>query len=134
MTGLGPEGMNILCKVKPGGKLTLFFDNCIGQNKNNTVLALSPYLVECGYFKEVQFVFLVVGHTKNACDRIFNNLKETYHKVNVWTYKQLLHVLEISWKVSIHPIVPIDFFDWGKHLQKVYRPMAGLIVPNHIFC
>lgn len=62
-----------------GGRLTLFGDNCGGQNKNNTLLIrLAAYLVESGHFKEVEIVFLVVGHTKNACDWLFNNLKEGY--------------------------------------------------------
>ena len=45
-------------------KLSIVCDNCTGQNKNNTVLRLAPYLVECGHFKKVQVVFFVVGHTK----------------------------------------------------------------------
>ncbi len=34
-----------------GGALNVVFDNCSGQNKNNMVLRLVPYLVEMGYFK-----------------------------------------------------------------------------------
>ena len=36
------------------------------------------YLVEAGYFKTVNFVFYIVGHTKNAADRWFNILKKQY--------------------------------------------------------
>ncbi len=50
-----------------GAKLNIVFDNCSGQNKNNTVLKLVPYLVEMGYLKKVNFIFLVVGHTKKRC-------------------------------------------------------------------
>jgi hypothetical protein len=39
-------------------------DTCAGQNKNNYVLRLAPYLIKKGYFKAVTFIFLVVGHTK----------------------------------------------------------------------
>ena len=48
--------------------LNIVFDNCPGQNKNNTVIRLVPYLVEMGYFRRVEFMFLIVGHTKNNCD------------------------------------------------------------------
>jgi hypothetical protein len=75
--------MGLLIKEKRGGKLTIFFDNCVGQNKNNTVLLLVPMLVEIGYFSEVEFVFLVVGHTKNACDKIFKDLKDKMSKFQV---------------------------------------------------
>ena len=134
MRGLGPKGMDILKKGDPGGKLIIFYDNCIGQNKNNAVLDLAAYLVECGYFKEVQFVFLIVGHTKNVCDRIFNNLKQTYHKTNVWAYSQLLRILSQSYKVTVHNIMHGDFYQWDEHLKKYYRAMAGKITKNHIFC
>jgi len=33
--------MNILREGNPGGELNIIFDNCTGQNKNNTVLKLA---------------------------------------------------------------------------------------------
>ena len=36
-----------------GGELNLVFDNCSGQNKNNTVLQLLGWLTEMHYFKMV---------------------------------------------------------------------------------
>ncbi len=41
---------------------------CSKQKQNCPMLL--PYLVEMGYFKEVYFVFLIVGHTKNAADSL----------------------------------------------------------------
>jgi hypothetical protein len=35
--------LNVLREGEAGGKLTIFFDNCSGQNKNSTVLLLVPY-------------------------------------------------------------------------------------------
>ena len=69
--------MNVLRRSDPGGKLVLFFNNCSDQNKNNTVLNLGAMLAELGYFKEVEMLFLIVGHTKNACNHLFNALKKT---------------------------------------------------------
>ena len=48
----------------PGGELVIVFDNCSGQNKNNNLLKMVTFLCEMLYFKKVQFLFLVVGHTK----------------------------------------------------------------------
>ena len=59
-------------------KLTIIMDNCTGQNKCNRVVGLAPYLVDKGYFVDVGFIFLVVGHTKNSADRLFNILKIGY--------------------------------------------------------
>ena len=44
---------NIIRKGDISGEWVIFFDNCFGQNKNNTILKLVPYLVEMGYFKRV---------------------------------------------------------------------------------
>lgn len=67
-------------------KLTAFANNCGNQNKNNTVLRMAAHWVECGHFKEVEIVFLVVGHnTKNACGRLFNSMKVDYRQMDVWS-------------------------------------------------
>jgi len=66
-------GLNLLCEDLVGGELNIVFDNCSGQNKNNTVLKLAAWLMAMWYFKSVQFIFLVVGHTKNAADCLFNS-------------------------------------------------------------
>ena len=36
--------MNILREGNPGGEINIIFDNCTGQNKNNTVLKLAMWL------------------------------------------------------------------------------------------
>lgn len=81
--------LNLLNSSKPGGELNIVFDNCTGQNKNNTVLCLVPWLTKMGYFKQMKFVFLIVGHTKNAADCLFNTLKLGYRKSNIFTLPEL---------------------------------------------
>ena len=44
---------DVIIPGRTGGKLTLVFDNCPGQNNNNHALRLANYLVELGYFKEI---------------------------------------------------------------------------------
>jgi hypothetical protein len=82
--------MKLLRDNEVGGELNIIFDNCSGQNKNNTVLKLGMWLKEMRYFKRVSFVFLIVGHTKNACDRLFNSLKHKYCKKNIFTMDELI--------------------------------------------
>ena len=65
--------LNVIREGDIGGEVNVVFDNCSGQNKNNMVIRLVPYLIELGYFKKVNFIFLVVGHTKNAADRLFKS-------------------------------------------------------------
>ena len=61
------------------------------EAKNGTVLKMGAYFVERGWFKKVSFIFLIKGHTKNACDRMFNVLKVKWHNSNVYTLQQALH-------------------------------------------
>jgi hypothetical protein len=46
-----------LRKGSPGKSSMIVMGNCGGQNKNNVVLRLAPYLVEIGYFLKVELAF-----------------------------------------------------------------------------
>jgi hypothetical protein len=60
------QKLDLLCEDSVGSELNINFDNCSGQNKNKTVLKLPVWLMAMGYFKEIHFIFLVVGHTKSG--------------------------------------------------------------------
>ena len=92
-------------------KLTVAFDNC-PNNKSNCMLRLAPYLVHKGYFKEVGFIFLVAGHTKNSADRLFNLLKINYRSENNYCMIQLLQLCSKNENVNAIAIERTDFFDW----------------------
>ena len=127
------RGLNLLREDSVGGELNIVFDNCSGQNKNNTVLKLEAWLMAMGYFKSVQFIFLVVGHTKNAADRLFNSLKHEYWKQNLFTFDELARALDQSANVTVHRTVANDFFDYDKLLDGMYNKLTGQIKQNHIF-
>ena len=111
------RGLNLLRNDSVGGELNIVFDNCSGQNKNNTVLKLVPWLMAMGYFKSVHFIFLVVGHTKNAADRLFNLLKLEYRKQNLFTFDELARTLDQSEYITVHRTVANDFFDYTSSLM-----------------
>ena len=98
-------------------KLSVVMDNCGGQNKNNFVIRLAPYLVLMGYFEHVQFVFLVAGHTKNAADRLFNNLKIEYRKENIFSMSELVKACSNNDYVKAHSIDWGVFYDWDTFLS-----------------
>ena len=117
-----------------GGNLSIFMDNCSGQNKNRMVLRLALYLVERGFFKTVRFEFFIRGHTKNPADRKFNILKKEYRKKNVYTMEALVKVLNENEGVTCTKVVPADFGDWDKLLDKFYRSIpTGKTHKNHRF-
>jgi hypothetical protein len=126
------QKLNLLCKDSFGGELNIIFDNCSGHNKNNTVLKLPAWLMAMGYFKEIHFTFLVVGHTKNAADRLFNLLKQNYWKQNLFTFDELVRTLDKLLLLTIHPTMAKDFLNHSKLLDSLYRPLTGNIKTNHI--
>ena len=127
------QKLNLLHKDSVGGELNIIFHNCSGQNKNNTVLKLLARLMAVGYFKELHFIFLMIGHTKNATDRLFNLLKQEYWKQNLFTFDKLVRKLEKSLLLTIHPTVAKDFLDYSKLLNSLYWPLSENIKTNHIF-
>ena len=116
-----------------GGELTIVFDNCSGQNKNNTILKFLVFLVEMKYFKKVQLLFLIVGHTKNACDHLFNALKNLYRQENIYTFPQLLTRLDKSDKMTVTESVEADFLYWDSLLALFCSSYAKKVRQNHIF-
>ena len=124
---------NIIQEGCIGGELTIVFDNCTGQNKNNTVLKLLVYLAEMGYFKKVNFIFLIVGHTKNSADMLFNALKMKYHREDIHTMAQMIEILDNSDSVTVHPSEEADFYDWETFLDLFYSDYKNKIKQNHIF-
>jgi molybdopterin/thiamine biosynthesis adenylyltransferase len=97
------------------------------------VLRLALYLCECGFYKSVEFVFLIVGHTKNPCDRCFNLLKSSFRNSNVYTMAELLEKLNENSNTSA------TFFeshrDWNTYLDELYRQFeTGTVTDYHNFC
>ncbi len=86
-----------------------------------------------GYFKEIHFIFLLVGHTKNAGDRLFNLLKQDYWKQNLFTFDKLVQTLDKLLPLAIQSTVAKDFLNYSKLLDGLYPPLTGNIKTNHIF-
>ena len=147
--GQGKKGMNnvvslvmkhlhdkdIIKQGRTGKKLSLVFDNCGGQNKNNGVIHLCNYLVELKYFEEVEVVFFIRGHTKNHCDHMFNAMKRTYRKDNVYTFSDLYEAWDVSSdNVTVVPVTANDFFAYDEYLDGLYIPIYDSeLKKNHIY-
>lgn len=113
-----------------GGHLQLVADNCGGQNKNRMVLRYCCYLVETKKFKSVRLMFLIAGHTKNPCDRLFNLLKKDYRQKNIFCVEDLITVLNANSFTTAES--GVIFRDWDTYLDKYYKP-SDSIQKWHIF-
>ena len=74
-------------------ELNVIMDNCGGQNKNGLVLRAAAMMMERGWFKRVNMIFLVKGRTQNSADRMFNLLKIHFWQTNVYSFEQALDIL-----------------------------------------
>ncbi len=127
------QKLNHVREDSVGGELNIIFDNCSGQNKNNTKLKLPVWLMAIRYSKEIHFNFLMVSHTKNAADHLFNLLKQEYWKQNLFTFDELVGRLDKLLSLTIHPTVAEDFLNFSKLLDSLYSPLSRNIKTNHIF-
>jgi hypothetical protein len=133
MKTLGAGILNILNDNSKGKELNVVFDNCPGQNKNHHVLWLVPYLVEKGYFHSVNFIFLVMGHTKNAADRRFNNLKKVYRASNIYSMEMLLEVCGRSPLVTVCRVEDGDFKEDYESFFQLFYERYNPILKWHLF-
>lgn len=118
----------------PRQELTVIMDNCGGQNKNRMVLRLAILLTELQYFKEVNVCFLVAGHTKNSCDRLFNSLKKEYRKSDVFSVDDLITKLSVCKNVVPVRVETEDFKDYDEFENKIYKKIqTGTVNRAHIF-
>ena len=118
----------------PREELTIIMDNCGGQNKNKMVLRMLLFLVERRLYKRVNACFLVAGHTKNVCDRLFNLLKLTYRANNIYVFPQLMEALNTAEDVAAVRVLPDDFYDWDDFENKLYRQITtGTVNRTHLF-
>lgn len=104
--------------------------------QNRMVLRLALFLVEAGFFEEVEFVFLIVGHTKNPCDRCFNLLKKEHRGSNIYSMDQLMAKLNKGDGVVAHTFE--HHADWEKKLSTLYKNFSDTgiklaVKKNHNF-
>ena len=133
MKHLEHQGIIAQSLTEPFKEINLVMDNCGGQNKNQHVLRLLHFIVKRKIATVAEAIFLVRGHTKNDCDRLFNAMKKLYRKSNAFIPDDLIS--SISGTKNVDPIMvpPEAFKDWDK-LENLYiKKPLGEVKHNHIF-
>jgi hypothetical protein len=113
-------------------EINLVFDNCAGQNKNRMVYRMLFFMVKLKVCRIAREIFLIKGHTKNDCDRMFNLMKFDYRKVNCFTPQELISIVNKHPQVNAVPMNPAEFKDWDELENKMIDKMDG-VKKNHIF-
>lgn len=116
------------------GELTVIMDNCGGQNKNKFVLRMLAFLTEAGFYANVNACFLVAGHTKNICDRMFNLLKLSYRQSDIYSFPKLIEVLNVADNVTPVRVQTDDFKCWEQYEDQIYKQLvSGSVNRTHLF-
>jgi hypothetical protein len=117
----------------PAKELNIVMDNCGGQNKNNMVLRMLILLVKLGVCKVARAIFLVRGHTKNDCDRLFNLMKQIYRKSDCFNEEELMHAVGSHDDVTPVGVVNGEFFDFNRVEDTYMKKLVSEVNQNHIF-
>jgi hypothetical protein len=99
-------------------KMVLNADNCVGQNKNNTVLQYLMWRVMNGLSSHIELAFLLAGHTKFAPDYGFGVFKRLYRHNDVNCIDDVCGLMSQSKLLIAEPTgteqgeVLIPCYDW----------------------
>eukprot|EP00834_Sanchytrium_tribonematis_P006429 NODE_471_length_7033_cov_0.382031.p1 type:complete len:574 gc:universal NODE_471_length_7033_cov_0.382031:4047-2326(-) len=107
--------------------LVLFADNCVGQNKNNTVMKLLNWLCLTGKCESIEMKFMIKGHTKFSPDSGFGNIKKKYLQSNVYTLAQANDMIQQSSTVNSSKIFPSHRFkDYRSKLDDFFIDISNI--------
>lgn len=120
--------------------LLLTADNCVGQNKNNAVLNYLIYRTIKQMHQKIDWSFMLVGHTKFAPDAYFGLLRKRYRHSKVYTYDQLIDVINTSTIKGCnicHPYrntngdTSFTYRAWSKWLERYFKKLPGISSYQH---
>ena len=80
-------------------------DNCVKQNKNNTMLHYLLWCILVGLHRSITLSFLIVGHTKFSPDWCFGLLKQRFRCTVVGCLDNFVQVVNTSAKVNVAQLV-----------------------------
>ena len=118
----------------------LHADNCCGQNKNSHVLWYLAWRIIVGLHHCCLYSFLMVGHTKFACDWCFGLLKRSFRKKFVSSLYDLATVVDKSIVSGVNVAqlsglhdgrVIVPTYDWASFLSQYFKKLPGIKKYHH---
>lgn len=89
------------------------------------MLGFAWSLVKLGMFNEVEILFLVEGHTKMSCDRMFGSFTNRLGRRDYCSMLDIVSILnQSSYKATELP--PGSFLDWTSQLGQLFHPIKGI--------
>lgn len=118
----------------------LHADNCSGQNKNKYLLWYWAWRTITGLHNSCTYSFLLVGHTKFACDWCFGLLKQKVRKTFISSLFDLANAVEestvsgvnVSQLCGLHDgTVLVPVYDWATFLTRYFKKFPNIKQFHH---
>ena len=107
-------------------------DNAAKESKNQYLMCFLALLVKMGYFKEVHFHMLPVGHTHVDVDQMFSNVAKKYKKSNCESMVDLIDLCSKVYSTDNYTVNLVhQIWDFKSWLSPYIQPFLGL---SHFHC
>lgn len=106
-------------------------NNCVGQNKNKTVIAYLCWRVLCGLSEELTLSFMRVGHTRCSVDAKFGRLKQSFRKSDVDSVADVVTAVAESCAANIPLRYCWQWRAWDEFLFTHFLPVKGICKYQH---
>ena len=109
--------------------ITLCLDNA-RICKNQYLVAWAHELVEKKRFDTVRFIYLTVGHTKFAPDKLFSSIAKTFYNSNVFCIEMLDHIVQQY--ATSYVFTSRLMQHWKTALEQKYSAISGITEMHNV--
>lgn len=106
--------------------ISMHADNCVGQNKNKSVMAFICWYVMHGYAEEVIISFMRVGHTRCSVDAKFGRLKQQFRNSEVDSMDDVVSAVDSSCAANDALRYSWLWRVWDSFLADFFSPIRGI--------
>ena len=120
--------------------LQLQADNCVGQNKNNTMMQYLAWRCITGKNISCSIHFMLVGHTRFSPDQYFGMIKRKYRKTRISSISQLSKVVSESTDTGVNRVQlafdsdsgqRVPCYDWKSFLSARFKNIPSITKYHH---
>ncbi len=109
-------------------------DNCIGQNKNNTLMKFFAWLCLIGKSQIIEVKFMIKGHTFFSPDSNFSHIKRKYQRSDAFSAEHLAEIVRKSSKTNEAEILNSDsFFEYKEAFGKIFKNIPNISNYHHFY-
>jgi len=117
--------------------LALHFDNCVGQNLNNTMMHYLMWRCMTGRHTTILVSTMLAGHTKFWCDLAGGTFKRKWRRAKAGSMANIAQVVQQSTPGghNIPQLLPDAqlFYEWQSFFAPVFRNIPNITKYHHFY-